>query len=249
MKIEQMQYVTIGDEYAKRLGYEDLVGSMAVVDSVLKALVGVMVVSGNQAMIGKQVDIHKADALLVQNEAPEKLYAVADFIKGIVYYSKNEDFVRKCARYIGMNQTQVFDNFHYVHELLDELHRRYMFKRAPNEHGYIRETVEKMNWMAYPLDDETCEVTKAFRDTYASQMMSAEERVKKNIEIEAESKKKVKSLTDSFKSQLTSHIEGPGVVIHWNPDDAAADYLDSHSDNSEPFGDTYHSDDDGLTPC
>lgn len=243
MVIKELQYVTIGDEYAKRLGYEELVGSMAIVDSVLKALVGVTVISGHSAMIGKQLDIHKGDALLLQEEAPEKLYAVADFINGKVYYSKDRDFVQKCTRYIGMNQTQVFNDFDYMHQLLDELHRRYMFKRVPTHFGYS-ETIEKMDWMAYSLDDETCEATKALRDTYASEKAMEERRITRTVEFDAESKAKQQSLTDSFKSQLTAHIEGPGVTINWNPDDEAADYLDSHSDNSGNYGDLYHGDDE-----
>jgi hypothetical protein len=236
--MKQVQYVTIGDEYAKRLGYEELVGSMAVVDNVLKALVGVTVLSGHPAMIGKQVDIHKGDAILMQDEAPEKFYAVADFVNGTIYYSGDMDFTMKVSEYVGINQTQIFKDFKYIHELLDELHGTYPFKRRPSIFGY-QETREPMNWVALPLDDESCEVTKKFRDTYISQKAAYEARAKRTVEIDAEKKAKVQSLTDSFKSQLTAHLADAPAMIDWNPDDAAADWVDAHE--------MPESDDDGLS--
>lgn len=246
MTVKQLQYVTIGDEYAKRLDYEELVGAMAIVDNVLKALVGVTIISGKPDMIGKQVDIHKGDAILVQSDKAPKLYAVADFINGRVYYTENRYFADKASGYIGRNQTQIFSNFEHLHEVLDEVTSKYAFKRAPTDFGF-RETVEPMNWLVYSLDDETCIATKSFRDTFNMQMAAEEARAKRTIEVSAEKKAKVSSLTEQLKSQLENQIQAvQSPETHgWNPDDGAADQLDSNY--SEGYGDVLdYPDDDSF---
>lgn len=62
------KWVTIGDAYAKKLGYEEAVGATGIIQDVMQALCGVLVLTGKQELVGQIIDIHKEDCVLDKSE-------------------------------------------------------------------------------------------------------------------------------------------------------------------------------------
>jgi hypothetical protein len=183
--------VVIGDEYAKRLGYEELVGAMGIIDSVMSALCGVTVLAGNSEAIGKQVDIHIQDCIVSANEKEEVYAVVINISKGEILYSTNTDLVDYTRKCLYREEVREFRNIHNIHEIIDFC----------NEH--MKKTYEKkqmrnrdFDWIPYCLDDRNCEVARPYLETYEAEMAANE------VDKEA-----VSDLTASFLKQMQAHTD------------------------------------------
>lgn len=124
--------VTVGNEYAERLGYTEIVGAMVAPGQQLEVLVEVQVVAGPKELIGKLFDIHKNDMEPIPEEREEQYYFVCDYDTEQVFYTKDKelaDFVRRdmharnhAVRAYNVTMAEVMEHYnkYTIHLLEDE---------------------------------------------------------------------------------------------------------------------------------
>lgn len=127
--------VKVGNEYAEKLGYTEIVGLMVAPGNALTALVEVQVVLGPAELIGKLYDIHKDDMEPIPEEREETYYFACDYDSEKVFYSKNKEligFVRRdlhgknrAVRAYNVTMAEVMEHYnkftiHLVDEGIDE---------------------------------------------------------------------------------------------------------------------------------
>jgi hypothetical protein len=249
-------YVVVGDEYAKRLGYEELVGQMGVVDSVLSALCGVTIMSGDATTFGKQLDIHIHDCIPSKAEEEEErpYYSVIiDLYTGHIYYSTNRELVQYTKKCLWHR--------HDVREVsnireLDEVHTF-----CEKELGHILSKQQKSNpdftWLMFCLDDRESEETRGYLETFEAE--KACEQTEQEAFQESRSKKEVVDLTAQLREQMQQKIAKatPYEFRELNPGSLSTDFT-QHSDEYtsaewDHEGDVYDpgedEDDDDYETC
>lgn len=188
--------VIIGDEFAKVLGYEELVGSMGIIDNVLSALCGVVILSGNTEFIGKQVDIHINDCV-IQEEEKKDYYVILSMDTGIIFYSENEEFIEFVhKRWINTGQsTHKFEDVHHIHQAID-----FCEKELAETTKRKRERNPNFDWIALCLDDSQHNDAIYYRKRYEEKKES--ERRKKEAFQESKSTTKESMLVQSLRRQM-----------------------------------------------
>ena len=129
--------VTIGDKYAYRLGYEDLVGSTGIVTDVLSVTSEVLILSSkNKENLFKQFTIHIDDCIVDKKEEDLHYFAV-DLSTGRIYFSKNKDMIEYLWN-IEFNEKQysMADKPVDITEIVDLCDRLPFLKRYKDTFGY-----------------------------------------------------------------------------------------------------------------
>lgn len=191
-------YVVIGDEYAKRLGYEGLVGSMGIIDNVLNALCGITILSGRQEMVGKQVDIHIQDCILQDMGGENQYGVVINLSTGQILYSNNIELVEHTQDYLtGRFQIRKFENIRHIHEVLD-----FCIKEMPRT-----AKIHNFEWICFCLDDESCEETKVYRDTFEADKTLQGYKQEAFQQEDSKQKKPNNALTNILKLQMETQVK------------------------------------------
>jgi hypothetical protein len=150
-------YVVIGDEYAKRMGYEEMVGSMGIIDSVLNALCGVTILTGNPGMIGKQLDVHIQDCILQEYGEKQPYDVVVDMTLGHILYTTNEEMFEFLQDYLqNRHEFRTFRNIHNIHEVLDMAIENMSKTAAKRE----------FEWICFCLDSPDSDVAGFFLNAF-----------------------------------------------------------------------------------
>jgi hypothetical protein len=190
--------VVVGDEYAKVLGYEDSVGEMGIIYDVMSALCGVTLLTGSS--VGKQVDLHKQDCV-IQEEERKSYSVVVNFRTGNIYYTENRELLDYTAMCIGRNHSREFHDVPFVHEVLDFCEKNHSDKKS--SYGF--------EWITHCLDDRADEESRKYLETYEAEVACRE------AEEEAfqESKLKQMELTASLLKQMKTQTKVDKVVEEW----------------------------------
>lgn len=185
--------IVVGDEFSKVLFYEDSVGEMGIIDSVLSALCSVFMLTGKH--VGKHLDIHIQDCIIKQEE-PVLYSGVINISKRMVYYSTDPG-LSKYVRQIVSGRTSTFENVPHIHSILDACYSTY---------------AEGVEWTAHSLDDVNDEETRIFKETYTQREAAynkMDDVFKKVGDILASGKVgeayDVSKLTASFQKQIDEH--------------------------------------------
>lgn len=140
-------FATIDGEFAKVLGYENLVGGYCMISDVMDAICGVTILKANDtALVGSQHDIHKQDLKLqdyYEGEEDKKLYVFIDYRSYKIYFSKNEELILYVADVIFAKPVEYFPEIKEIHEIIDLLgknHPGYSFHPVSLDHPDKRDT-------------------------------------------------------------------------------------------------------------
>ena len=193
--LKESTAIIVGDEYAKVLGYEELVGAMGIIDDVMNAMCGIFILSGNKDYIGKKVDVHKADCLL-QVTKEESYHVLIEAHQGFILYTKDKDFLDYITHnQYSSNRNVKINNIKHVHEAIDFCEKDSTLIEFRNG----RQKYEKnFDWLPMDLDETTNPhpVAAGLQRNYQQKVARDKER--------AETVKVNESLTESFRSQLIS---------------------------------------------
>lgn len=157
------KYVTVGSEFAKQLGYESNVGALGIIDNVMNAMCGVSILTGDAEFIGKQVDIHIQDCIVESTKPSENLYhVIINMRAGNIYYSTNKELMMYTTQCIGHSMKREVHNIKDMSSIWDMVETDSTMQQYQDSY--------KLNWMMFCLDDESCEKTKVYRDSYEADL-------------------------------------------------------------------------------
>lgn len=193
--------VIIGDEFAKPLFYEESVGAMGVIDSVMSALCGVLVLTGKE--IGKVIDIHIQDCLIQEEEEPPTHYGFVSITRGIIYYSSDISLANY-AKFVVGGRSKNFNPTLDISEVIETCIETYR---------------EGVDWVAHSLDDVNNPQTATIREMYESRtktddkVSSIQEKVLKMInDAEPNQPMSFSALTQSFLQQMPGYLGAYTIV-------------------------------------
>ena len=225
---EKGMTVIIGDEFAKPLFYEESVGAMGIIDSVMSALCGVLVLTGKD--IGKVLDVHIQDCLIQEEEEAPIQYGFISITRGMIYYSEDVGLANY-AKFVVGGRSKNFEPTSDISAVIDACIETY------------REGVE---WAAHSLDDVNNPQTSSMRKMYEARMKSdkkvssVQEQVLKIFnEAPAYKPMSLSDLTQSLLSQLGPlqytgfyQISDDGNVEQIKPNPNHDEYGNEYEDES-----------------
>jgi len=146
-------FITIQEKYARLLGYEHLVGSMAIIHDVMTALCEVSILVGPSEWVGKSTDIHVEDAEIQYDpeRSSDSWYLIIDKTEKEAFYSKNRHLAS------------------FTHHILMKRRHSVFGVQIPDITSFYSRYMESGDYLVYCLDDPSCERVKAFRDTYEAE--------------------------------------------------------------------------------
>ena len=149
-KLSTGEHIIVGDSYAKPMDYVGIVGSECVVLHSMSAICAVVVLTGDIANIGKEIDIHIEDCLPVQTEEKDGLYVIIDLQTGHILYSKDKEFMDFLQVTFPSTKIRFLENIREIHAIMDycEEDLKERFEKARKENP-------DFDWIPYCLDEKS----------------------------------------------------------------------------------------------
>lgn len=154
-------YVNIHGKYAEQLGYSHLQGAMGIIDDVMSALCGVVILSGPAGHTFVKEDIHIEDCELLPQESGEEFRTLININTGHIFYSKDVklvQFARGCMHQSSLREIHNLTGVDEIHDFCD-IFLAPAFERLQEENP-------DFDWAIHNLDDMSDPESAKFNRVY-----------------------------------------------------------------------------------
>lgn len=159
-------YVRIHGKYAEQLGYDHLRGAMGIIDDVMSALCGIIILEGPAGHTFIREDIHIEDCELIDySEDRPEFGTLVNVNTGHIFYSRDArllNFARGCMHQSSVREVHNLTGVDEIHDFLDTF--------LMPTYNRLKHHKPDFDWAIHNLDDDRDPESRKFREIYQGQL-------------------------------------------------------------------------------